>query len=297
MNHPFFSIVVPTYNRANLIAKTINSILQQRYTNYEVIIVDDGSTDDTEAVLKPFLNENIHYFKKENDERSAARNYGTRKAKGDYVSWFDSDDLMLPNHLEEAVIMIQRHKQPEIFALSFTIANGQLKTLRQVILPTPSCNDHLYKQNILACNPVFVRKDIALLFPFDETRMLSASEDYELWLRIASKYAIHTSRKITSILIEHAERSVNTAVPKQQITNRFETFLQITLSNKPVVAFLKNKKSNFVARIYLLIATTIAVQGYKNDAFKYFFRALFTYPFIIIQRQFYVFIKVILFHK
>ena len=72
--------------------------------------------------LKPFLKENIKYFKKKNAERAAARNYGTLKAKGDYINWFDSDDLMLPDHLEEAVKMIQRYNQPEIFALSFTIA-------------------------------------------------------------------------------------------------------------------------------------------------------------------------------
>jgi glycosyltransferase involved in cell wall biosynthesis len=259
--------------------------------------VDDGSTDDTENAIKSFLSERVTYFKKDNAERSAARNYGTCKAKGDYVSWFDSDDFMLPNHLEEAVKMIQQNNQPEIFALSFTIATPELKTVREVILPTTSCNAILYKQNILACNPVFVRKDIALHFPFNETRSLSASEDYELWLRMAAKFTIYTSQQPTSILIEHTERSVNVAASGEKIVTRFETFLKIVLSNNSVVSFLNHKKADFTARIYLLIATTLGVNSLKKDASNYFLKALSTYPFIILQRQFYVFLKVMLLKK
>jgi glycosyltransferase involved in cell wall biosynthesis len=298
MINPFFSIVIPTYNRANLIGKTINSILQQQYTNYEIIIVDDGSTDNTEAAIKPFLSsDRVTYFKKENAERAAARNFGTGKATGDYISWFDSDDLMLPNHLEEAVKMIQQYKQPEIFALSFTIATPELKTVRQVILPAAACNAILYKQNILACNPVFVRKDIAIRFPFNETRALSASEDYELWLRIAAQFTIYTSQQPSSYLIEHTERSVNIAASCEKIIMRFETFLKIVLSNQSIVSFLKQKNADFTARIYLLIATTLAINNSKKDASTYFLKAFYTYPFVILQRQFYVFLKVIITRK
>ena len=297
MNSPFFSIIVPTFNRAHLITKTINSILQQHYKNYEIIIVDDGSTDNTLTVLQPFLNEKIKYLKKENAERAAARNYGTLHAKGDYINWFDSDDLMLPNHLEEAVKLIQQHNKPEILALSFIIATQHLTPIRKVVLSFNFCNDILYKENILACNPVFVRKDIALVFPFNENRILSASEDYELWLRLAAQFTIFTSPTITSTLIEHNERSVNIAAPKQKIIGRFETFLSLALSNKTIINFLKNKQSSFIARNYLLIAVTLGVNGYKKNAFTYFLRALFTYPFIVVQRQFYVFIKVILLKK
>lgn len=295
MNSPLFSIVIPTYNRAHLIVNTLQSILQQRYKNFEVIIVDDGSTDDTELVLLPFLNENIKYYKKANAERAAARNFGTLKAKGDYINWFDSDDLMLPNHLEEAAKLIKQHNQPEVVALSFTIASESLKIIRQIILPFSSCNNYLYKENILACNPVVVRKDIALLFPFNENKMLSASEDYELWLRLASKFTIFTSTTITSILIDHNERSVNTFNSSKKIIERFETFLNSSLSERAVIAFLRSKKKNFTARIYSMIAINLALNDHKKEAFKYFLKAMITYPFIIFHRQFYIFIKVILF--
>ena len=79
----FISVIIPTYNRAHLIAGTLDSILAQKYQDFEIIIVDDGSTDDTEMVVASYLSDNVSYYKKENGERGAARNFGASKAKGD----------------------------------------------------------------------------------------------------------------------------------------------------------------------------------------------------------------------
>src|SRR6218665_334920 len=108
------SIIIPTYNRAHLIEKTILSILNQTSSNFEVIVVDDGSTDNTEEVVSKFLSETFRYFKIPNSERGAARNHGTSHAIGDYVNWFDSDDEMLPNHVEMIQKMIDMHNAPEV---------------------------------------------------------------------------------------------------------------------------------------------------------------------------------------
>src|SRR5437764_8362427 len=100
-NKPFISVVVPSYNRADLIGKTLRSLQQQEYDQYEIIVIDDGSTDNTEEVVKAIGDQRISYIKKGNAERAAARNFGARIAKGEYVNFFDSDDLALPNHLSE----------------------------------------------------------------------------------------------------------------------------------------------------------------------------------------------------
>ena len=102
-NNPFFSVVVPTYNRGDLITKTLRSLQVQDYDNYEIIVVDDGSTDHTEEIVKGVLDHRTTYVKKANAERAAARNFGARRAKGAYVNFFDSDDLALPNHLSFSV--------------------------------------------------------------------------------------------------------------------------------------------------------------------------------------------------
>src|SRR6476660_9734655 len=119
----FFSVVVPTYNRADLITKTLQSLLNQQYTNYEIIVVDDGSTDNTEEVVKSLDNQRIIYVKKNNAERAAARNYGAAMAKGEYINFFDSDDLAYPNHMSEAIRIIKQHQKPEWFHLSYAVAD------------------------------------------------------------------------------------------------------------------------------------------------------------------------------
>jgi glycosyltransferase involved in cell wall biosynthesis len=97
----FFSVIIPTYNRAQLITESIDTILQQTYPHFEVIIADDGSTDNTGQIITTRYGSDsrIRYFYKENEERGAARNFGMKQAKGDYAVIFDSDDWMHSNHL------------------------------------------------------------------------------------------------------------------------------------------------------------------------------------------------------
>ena len=94
-----FSVVIPSYNRASLIRRSIDSVLSQSVTDFEIIIVDDGSTDNTEEVIKTIGDPRVVYLKQENKGATAARNNGVRHAKGDYVSFLDSDDVWYPTTL------------------------------------------------------------------------------------------------------------------------------------------------------------------------------------------------------
>ena len=94
-----FSIIIPTYNRALILKETLESVLEQTFTDYEVIVVDDGSVDNTRTIVEEFNTEKIKYFYKNNEERSVARNYGADKSTGDYLIFLDSDDKMLNTHL------------------------------------------------------------------------------------------------------------------------------------------------------------------------------------------------------
>lgn len=96
------SIIIPTYNRGQWISKTINSVLNQTYRKFEIIVIDDGSTDNTSNILNEFVksNSNIRYFKKINGGCSSARNLGLKYAKGELIAFLDSDDQYLPNALE-----------------------------------------------------------------------------------------------------------------------------------------------------------------------------------------------------
>ena len=100
-NSPHFSIITPTFNRAKYIVTAIESVLAQRFENFELIIVDDGSTDESASLIAPFaaVDKRVRYIHQENKGRSVARNVGIDIAKGKYVCFLDSDDFWLPNHL------------------------------------------------------------------------------------------------------------------------------------------------------------------------------------------------------
>ena len=109
---PFFSIVIPTYNRADVIGVTIQSVLTQQFHDFEILIIDDGSTDNTAQVVAKFTDNRIRYHKKPNTERGAARNTGIKMAQGQYITFIDSDDLFYPQHLSVARLLIDKFKSP-----------------------------------------------------------------------------------------------------------------------------------------------------------------------------------------
>jgi len=107
------SVIVPTYNRAKSIIKCLSSIVNQTYNNLELIIIDDGSADNSEEIINNFIEsykgeKKIYYYRQENQGASIARNYGFSKSKGDFIVFFDSDDEMLPFRIEYQIKAIEQ---------------------------------------------------------------------------------------------------------------------------------------------------------------------------------------------
>jgi glycosyltransferase involved in cell wall biosynthesis len=125
------SIIIPTYNRAYLIGETLESIVAQTYTNWECIVVDDGSEDYTEELLKFYckLDSRILFYKRPKHKRkgaNACRNFGFEKGKGNYIIWFDSDDLMTSDHIENKVEALEKYKLDFIVAKTQNFKNGKM---------------------------------------------------------------------------------------------------------------------------------------------------------------------------
>lgn len=291
INNPtFFTIVVPTYNRAHLLPKTLENILQQTYLHYEIVIVDDGSTDNTEEVVQKYISDEVHYYKKPNAERAAARNYGTFKAKGDYINWNDSDDLMKENNLEEAAKLVKKTNNPELFAVGYQYVDTTGKLIYESNF-SDNVNQDLYKGNQFAMNSIFVRKDIALANLFNEDRELSASEDYELWLRLAAKYKIYTGEARTAYYIWHDERSTVTMRNPTQLIKRYSKFLYYSTTNPEVVTLLGSHKKTFLMKNYLILAVDLAINRYRFLSLKYITKGFVNSPAIVIERGFLAFTK------
>lgn len=128
------SIIIPTYNRAHLIGETLESILVQTYENWECIIVDDGSIDNTKKVIENFLKNEprFQYFKRSSNLQkgvNACRNYGFEKSKGQYIQWFDSDDIMHPEKLQKQIELMSAHNLNCVFS-NFSYFRGNFNDLR-----------------------------------------------------------------------------------------------------------------------------------------------------------------------
>ena len=132
MKGPYFSIILPTYNRSELLKKAIGSIMTQTYNDWELIIVDDGSTDDTKAIVETFTQNDprIKYLYQINSERSAARNNGINNAKGEYVCFLDSADYFSANRLKKMFLSISSTPKTALYYTGISFEKNETITKR-----------------------------------------------------------------------------------------------------------------------------------------------------------------------
>ena len=209
----FFSIIIPTYNRAHLITETIDSVLRQTHSHFELILVDDGSTDNTKQVIDDGYRDiaRIKYFYKQNEERGAARNFGLKQAKGDYAVFLDSDDLMLPPYLETLDKIITENPGVKLVAAKYNYFNND-KTVTHPELQ--HLNEGWYDRtlflrgNILACNYCINLKDKSFSW-FPEQRELASMEDWLFLLSNLLNRKIFISNEVCLSMRQHNERSMN----------------------------------------------------------------------------------------
>jgi glycosyltransferase involved in cell wall biosynthesis len=285
-----FTIVVPSYNRANFIAKTINSVLNQTYANFELIIVDDGSTDTTESIVKSFTDYRISYYKTINSERGAARNYGIKKAKGDYITFLDSDDILYPNYLKNARESLVNKDYPNFFHLAYEVSNTNGKIISKIDWLKPNDISFIFKGNPLSCMGVFMKKEITEKFHFNEDRLLSGSEDWELWLRVIANYNLQTDNRISACLIQHDDRSVM-SFDENKLYKRKELALKYAFEDPVVNKRFKEHFKKIDAYADGYIALHLLLAGKNWSSLKYVLKSIFGYPLSIFSRRFLVFNK------
>ena len=208
---PLFSIIIPTYNRAAFIPKAVDSVIGQTYTDWELIIVDDGSSDKTKEVVLSYKDKRIQYIYQENAERSVARNNGIQYAQGGYVCFMDSDNVMECNRLE--ILQQQIQQQQNKLAIFYTdirhvFPDDEYKNfvIRGKQLAIPIDYNELI-QLVIATPQMCVATQILREYLFNP--IVSIGEDMELLFRIAQKYPIvYLPNNATIIEVEHIGRSV-----------------------------------------------------------------------------------------
>lgn len=196
MKREYVSIILPTYNRAKKIGKAIESVLAQSYEKFELIIVDDGSLDDTEDVVKAYNDSRIRYYKlPKNCGQSCARNKGIELAKYKYVAFQDSDDIWLQGKLEAQMYVMQDEESIGMVyhKIRYSMGSGRHFIIPDENVPLDKKSGDIYGQllwdNLVGMPTILVKKEcIEQIGGLDET--LNCLEDYDFALRIAKEYKV-----------------------------------------------------------------------------------------------------------
>lgn len=255
---PFFSIIIPTYNRANRISKAIDSVLSQTYSDFELIIVDDGSTDNTKEVVSSYKDERIVYIYQENAERSAARNNGINHTKGEFICFLDSDDYYLDNHLRElhSTILKNNSKKALYYTGMLITSEGTGVTYgKQMLISSKLHPVKFIWMYFILINSVCVHRDIFSKHSFNEA--FSVWEDTHLWLRIAAEYSFIQIPVYTTVQVIHNTGTVeeNFANVKIETVNQYIYAVEDLFQNyndiiSPYISE-KEKEAYIVSKIYM----------------------------------------------
>ncbi|MFH1148540.1 MAG: glycosyltransferase family A protein [Pseudomonadota bacterium] len=207
--HPKISVVVPTYNRARMLRDCIDSILWQEFSDFELIIVSDGSTDDSETVVRNYGDPRILFLRKENGGQASARNLGIESSRGEYISFCDDDDRFHPDHLKVLSGFLHVHTE---FGLAYTDAlwvyNDGSRRKPEAKLSQDFNRQTLENFNYI--NPQTVLLKRILLEEagfFDETPGIRGLEDWEFFLRLSDVSEFAHIRKATVTYTVHAGSS------------------------------------------------------------------------------------------
>lgn len=286
--HPaYFSIIIPTYNRRENICKTIQSLLNQTYRNFEILVIDDGSTDNTAGAIRSFCDDRLKYFYKQNGERGAARNYGAERANGKYLNFFDSDDVSYDHHLATAERFIIDNGDPIVFALNYDIKRVDGKTIQSGPYSKNSIRrpDELLNNNFIGLNGVFIQSDTFKNYRFSDDRELAVAEDWALWLTLESNFGIKFSPIVTSTIVEHSGRSIN-QWDSRKILLREHRLIRYVRSDNAISAKYGKRLNLFYAKRHVFAALALSLDQNFSQALIELKKAIRSSPSIIMSREF-----------
>lgn len=213
MDIPIISIIVPCYNQAQFLSETLQSIFEQTLQNWECIIVNDGSVDDTEEVSKRWCEKDCRfkYFYKENGGLADARNYGIRRALGNWILPLDSDDKIGKKYLDLSVQAIKKNSElnliyckAEIFGISSSPWNLSDYNYRKLLFA-----------NMIFCSAIFKKEDWTRVNGYD-TELKKGREDWEFWINILSERSLVLKLDYVGFFYRRKEESMDLSLNKDK---------------------------------------------------------------------------------
>jgi glycosyltransferase involved in cell wall biosynthesis len=272
---PSFSIVIPTFNRASVIGTTIESCLEQTYGDFEVLVVDDGSTDTTENVVKSINDSRVVFLKRANGGPAAARNTGIAAARGRYIAFLDSDDVFLPEKLAACHECIERH-DADLYYGPMLVDRG---VGRLWVRPDSGMEadedvfDYLFlRRGVFLVSTIVVRREIAVKNPFNESLWYGDNDQFavDIWLGggklefIAAPLSVYADGN-------DQERLSQSPVFQQDLTihDRFFEWIESLrpkMSERAYLAFRARFHSRITARSAPFAAMGELLNAYRAEA-------------------------------
>lgn len=216
INTPLVSVIMPAYNAANFIQEAIDSVILQTFSNWELIIIDDGSTDTTAEIIAIYINKDnrIKYFYQQNQKQSKAKNLGISHASGTYIAFLDADDICFPERFAKQVAFLEENHDIVVCGSWFSIIGSDR------IVKLPEHHDAiklaLLKGNCMAHSSIMIRKKILAEFPLVFEKSKEPAEDYDLWARLVLKGRLHN---LQEVLLDYRTH-INQLSKKQNIKQK-----------------------------------------------------------------------------
>lgn len=274
------SVVIPAYNVEKFISQTLDSILSQTYSHWEAIVVNDGSTDWTEEIAKSFQDIRITVISQKNSGVSAARNRGLQYVKGEFVCFFDADDLMMPEFLEVRVDILL--DKPEVgFVGGLVETFPESKPTRKAVAKNPEQELHFFDSTVatIPSNYLFrtsVIKENKIVFNI----ALNSSADRFFLLQVA-KYTLGEALndKKGSLMYRISELSMSHHVTPDLVKDYYRFYRE--LNSKKMLPVKKRKEIK--SRYLFSLASSFSLIGYWGTVSRLLFRSFFTHPFIFLK--------------
>jgi glycosyltransferase involved in cell wall biosynthesis len=273
---PKVSVIIPTYNCAQYISDTISSVLNQTHTEFEIIVIDDGSIDNTRMIVGSFHDDRLQYYYKENGGSSNARNYGIAKATGEYIAFLDSDDVWLPAKLEDQINLFKRDHNLEIVSCNIQFINEVGKDMHLLDMRTLYPKDGLNLENLLQHSSllpssVLIKKEV-----IDEIGSFEGqydpAEDIEYFLRVLARYSLGIVEKVLlkyRVRPHSWSRGLRSYHARERVLDDF--FKSPTVNND---IELESAKTNAYYGLYYNHGKDLLWYGKIKEARQYFIKAL-----------------------
>ncbi|HTO35698.1 MAG TPA: glycosyltransferase family A protein [Flavobacterium sp.] len=239
---PFFSVIIPLYNKESFIRNTIESVLNQTFQDFEIIVINDGSTDKSEKVVSLFNDQRIKYYSQPNSGTSATRNKGIEKSSGNYIAFLDADDFWYPHFLEHFKYMTEQY--PEQFVFS---AAKEIETPNRIFNPRYSIKksgefelvnyfDASNQESVIWTSSTVFHKSVFEKAGYFDTNIKSI-EDTDLWIRIGIYFPVIFSWRICAryILDKNSTSRIDTIY---QIGQNLDKYMDIEKKNFRLKKFM-----------------------------------------------------------